>query len=122
MRDSDRILGLLASKSRRAEDGRDGVTEYLVLTRYDGKRVGHGHMLAVEDVLEILNVGLLGVIPESHAVLQSSNAGVPVILDEKSDAGQAYQDVVARYLGEDRPMRFVNTAKRGLFARLFGGA
>jgi septum site-determining protein MinD len=121
VRDSDRILGILASKSKRAEEGKDPVKEHLVVCRYDLKRVDHGQMLGVKDIVEILSVDLLGVVPESHAVLQSSNAGVPVILDEKSDAGQAYHDAVARYLGEERPLRFVNQEKKGLFARLFGG-
>jgi septum site-determining protein MinD len=77
-------------------------------------------MLSVDDVKDILAIDLLGVIPESQTVLSASNAGVPVILDEDSDAGQAYQDSVARFLGEERPHRFVSTEKKGLFGRLFG--
>ena len=77
-------------------------------------------MLNVDDVQEILAIPLLGVIPESQSVLQSSNAGVPIVLDEKSDAGQAYSDVVARFLGEKLPHRFINMERRGFFGRLFG--
>ncbi|MCL7751370.1 septum site-determining protein MinD [Guyparkeria hydrothermalis] len=120
VRDSDRMLGILASKSRRAKDGETAIKEHLLITRYAPDRVGTGEMLSVEDMLEILAVPLLGVIPESNAVLQASNAGRPVILDENTDAGQAYQDAVARLLGEERPMRFIETEKKGFLGRLFG--
>ena len=120
VRDSDRVLGLLASKTRRAENGESPVQEHLVVTRYAPSRVGKGEMLSVEDIQEILSVDLLGVIPESTAVLNASNAGVPVILEDKTDAGQAYADVVARYLGEELEHRFLDE-KKGLFGRLFKG-
>jgi septum site-determining protein MinD len=120
VRDSDRMLGILASKSRRAERNEEPVKEYLLLTRYDPSRVKSGEMLGLDDVQDILSLQLLGIIPESKSVLSASNAGVPVILDEKSEAGQAYEDVVARYLGEDRPLRFIDD-KRGFFRKLFGG-
>lgn len=119
VRDSDRMLGILASKSRRAEQNQEPIKEYLLLTRYSPERVKLGEMLSVDDVQEILSLHLLGVIPESKSVLSASNAGVPVILDEKSDAGQAYADVVARYMGEDKPHRFIDE-KKGLFGKLFG--
>jgi septum site-determining protein MinD len=119
VRDSDRILGILASKTRRAERNDGRVKEHLLLTRYSPPRVQRGEMLSVDDVGEILSIDLLGVIPESKSVLQASNAGVPVILDEASDAGQAYGDAVARYLGEDRPHRFLTTKKR-ILERIFG--
>lgn len=120
VRDSDRILGILSSKTRRAANGEPRVREHLLLTRYSPARVSAGEMLSVDDVKEILAIDLLGVVPESQAVLTASNAGVPVILDEGSDAGQAYQDAVARFLGEERPHRFLTAEKRGLFGRLFG--
>jgi len=119
VRDSDRMLGILSSKSRRAEKGEEPIKEYLLLTRYSPARVKLGEMLSVEDVQDILSLNLLGVIPESQSVLNASNSGVPVILDEKSDAGQAYEDIVARYLGEDRPHRFIDEEKKGLFGKLF---
>ncbi len=121
VRDSDRMLGILASKSRRAELGVEPIKEYLLLTRYSPERVRLGEMLSVADVQEILSMHLLGVIPESKSVLGASNAGAPVILDEKSDAGQAYRDIVRRYLGEDVPHRFIDDSKKGLFQRLFRG-
>ncbi|MET1066927.1 MAG: septum site-determining protein MinD [Pseudomonas prosekii] len=121
VRDSDRMLGLLASKSRRAELGQDPIKEHLLLTRYNPQRVSDGEMLGVEDVKEILAVTLLGVIPESQAVLKASNSGVPVILDDQSDAGQAYGDAVDRLLGKEKAHRFLDVTKKGFFERLFGG-
>ncbi|PKM12386.1 MAG: septum site-determining protein MinD [Gammaproteobacteria bacterium HGW-Gammaproteobacteria-3] len=121
VRDSDRMLGLLSSKSKRAENNEEPIKEYLLLTRYSPDRVKLGEMLSVDDVQEILSLHLLGVIPESKSVLNASNSGVPVILDDKSDAGQAYEDIVARYLGEDKPHRFIEVDKKGLFGKLFGG-
>jgi septum site-determining protein MinD len=121
VRDSDRILGILASKSKRAEQKLEPMSEHLLLTRYSAQRVESGEMLSVEDVKDILAIPLLGIIPESQAVLRASNQGLPIVLDEQSDAGQAYKDAVARFLGEDLPMRFVKIEKKGLFKRLFGG-
>jgi septum site-determining protein MinD len=119
VRDSDRILGILASKSKRAEENLPPVKEHLLLTRYSPERVERGDMLSVNDVLEILSVKLLGVIPESQAVLRASNSGTPVIFDAQSDAGLAYEDAVARFLGEDKPHRFLTIKKQGLLKRLF---
>jgi septum site-determining protein MinD len=121
VRDSDRMLGILASKSRRALENDEPIREHLLLTRYSPERVARGEMLGVEDVQEILSLNLLSVIPDSKAVLNASNAGNPVILDTESDAGQAYGDMVARYLGEERPMRFLEVERKGLFSRLFRG-
>jgi septum site-determining protein MinD len=120
VRDSDRMLGILSSKSRRAEKGEEPIKEYLLLSRYSPDRVKLGEMLSVDDVQEILSLHLLGVIPESKSVLNASNSGTPVILDEQSDAGQAYADIVARYLGEDKPHRFIEEEKKGLFSKLLG--
>jgi septum site-determining protein MinD len=118
VRDSDRILGVLQSRSRRAEHGLEPVKEHLLLTRYDAERVTRGEMLKVEDVLEILAIPLLGIIPESETVLKASNLGMPVIMDKTSKAGQAYTDVVGRYLGETIEHRFVQPERRGIFQRL----
>jgi len=120
VRDSDRILGILASKSKRAEEeGQELIKEHLLLTRYAPDRVDRGDMLAIDDVTEILAVPLLGVIPESQAVLKASNSGTPVIMDGMSDAGQAYDDAVHRFLGEDRPHRFTKMQKQSFLKRLF---
>jgi septum site-determining protein MinD len=120
VRDSDRVLGLLAAKTSRAEAGGVPIQTHLLLTRYSPALVRKGEMLSVADVLELLGIPLLGVIPESKAVLQSSNKGTPAILDEETDVAQAYLDVVFRFLGEERQHRFIEEERRGFFGRLFG--
>ncbi|MBX9634268.1 MAG: septum site-determining protein MinD [Magnetospirillum sp.] len=117
VRDADRMIGLLTSKSRKAELG-EPVAQNLLLTRYDGERVEKGEMLTVEDVQDILAVPLLGIIPECPSVLMASNVGTPVILDEKSLAGRAYAEAVSRLLGEDVPVTVPRAPKRGLIDRL----
>lgn len=121
VRDSDRILGILSSKSQRAENGESPIKEHLLLTRYNPGRVSKGDMLSMEDVLEILRIPLVGVIPEDQSVLRASNQGEPVILDTESDAGKAYADTIERLLGEQRPFRFIEEEKKGFLKRLFGG-
>jgi septum site-determining protein MinD len=121
VRDSDRILGILASKSRRAIEGDEPIKEYLLLTRYNPKRVEDGEMLSLKDIEDILRIKLIGVIPESEDVLQASNQGLPAIHLKDTAVSEAYTDVVARYLGEERPLRFVDYEKPGFLKRLFGG-
>ena len=121
VRDSDRILGVLQSKSKRAEEKREPVKEHLLVTRFDPNRVEKGEMLKLDDIREILAIPLLGVIPESESVLRASNTGTPVIMDNESIAGQAYADAVSRFMGEDVPHRFLEAERKGLFRRLFGG-
>jgi len=121
VRDSDRILGLLASKTRRAERGEDPVREHLLVTRYNPLRVSEGEMLDLDDIREILAVELIGLIPESESVLKASNQGIPVIHDDRSEAGQAYADTVSRLLGEDVPLRFKDAPRKGFLNRVFGG-
>ncbi len=121
VRDSDRIIGILQSKSRRAEQNLEPIKEHLLLTRYNPTRVAAGEMLSVSDVEEILAIPLLGVIPESDAVLKASNQGTPVILDAETQAGQAYSDAVDRLLGSDLPHRFLEAEKKSFLARLLGG-
>jgi septum site-determining protein MinD len=121
VRDSDRILGILSSKTYRAEHNMEPVKEYLLLTRYSLDRVAKGDMLSVDDVKDILSSPLLGVIPESQAVLRASNSGVPVTLDViESDAATAYMDAVARFLGEDVPHWHIPVKKKGLMSKIFG--
>ncbi|WP_447530033.1 septum site-determining protein MinD [Vreelandella sp. TE19] len=121
VRDSDRILGLLGSKTRRAEQSLDPVREHLLITRYNPSRVTSGDMLTLEDIREILAINLIGLIPESEAVLRASNQGVPVTHDGASDAGQAYADTVSRLLGEEIPLRFHEVQRKSLLNRMFGG-
>jgi septum site-determining protein MinD len=121
VRDSDRVLGLLNSKTKRAaEEGAEPIKAQVLLTRYDKARIEKGEMMTVEDVLEILAVPLLGIVPESPAVLKASNVGVPVVLDEPSAASQAYEDAVSRLIGEVVEMRVDGERKPGLLRRLFG--
>ncbi|MBN8488029.1 MAG: septum site-determining protein MinD [Burkholderiales bacterium] len=121
VRDSDRILGILASKTRRAIEGREPVKEHLLITRYNPNRVDTGQMLSIDDIREILRIELIGVIPESENVLDASNQGLPAIHLKGTDVAEAYADVIGRFLGEDRPMRFTEAEKPGFFKRLFGG-
>jgi septum site-determining protein MinD len=120
VRDSDRILGMLASKTKRAIEGKEPVKEHLLITRYNPNRVDQGQMLSLEDIKDILRIELIGVIPESEAVLQASNQGTPAVHLKGTDVSEAYQDVVARFLGQDRPLRFVDPQKAGFLKRLFG--
>ncbi|MBY5987286.1 septum site-determining protein MinD [Roseovarius atlanticus] len=121
VRDSDRVLGLLSSQTRRAEtEGSEPVKAQVLLTRHDRTRIENGEMMTVEDVLEILAVPLLGIIPESQAVLRASNIGTPVTLDEPSAASRSYEDAVARLTGQEVEMRIAGERRPGLFHRLFG--
>jgi septum site-determining protein MinD len=120
VRDSDRILGILQAKSKRALEGQDPIKEHLLITRYNPTRVEDGEMLSIDDIQELLGIDLIGVIPESESVLQASNSGVPVVHNDSSESGMAYRDMVARFQGEDRPLRFIDPVKKGLLKRLFG--
>ncbi|MEA3465250.1 MAG: septum site-determining protein MinD [Thermodesulfobacteriota bacterium] len=122
VRDSDRIIGMLSSKTRRAELDLEPVREHLIITRYDPRRVDNGDMLNADDVREILAIPFLGVVPESKSVLVASNSGVPVTLDDQNEAGDAYLDIADRFLGVERPHRFMQQAKKGIFSRIFGGS
>jgi len=92
-----------------------------LLTRYNPKRVNDGEMLSLKDIEDILRIKLIGVVPESETVLQASNQGLPAIHIKGADAAEAYSDIVARYLGEEKPLRFVEYTKPGLIKRLLGG-
>ncbi|MCB1444935.1 MAG: septum site-determining protein MinD [Rhizobiaceae bacterium] len=119
VRDSDRIIGLLDSKTMKAERG-ERVEKHLLLTRYDGNRAERGDMLKVDDVLEILSIPLLGIVPESMDVLKASNLGAPVTLaDSRSAPALAYFDAARRLAGEEVPLS-VPGAKVGLFGKIFG--
>jgi septum site-determining protein MinD len=120
VRDSDRILGILSSKTRRAKEGKDAIKEHLLITRYNPKRVNDGEMLSLTDIQEILRIPLIGVIPESESVLQASNQGLPAVHIEGSDVSEAYKDVIDRFLGEAKELRFTEYTKPGLLQRLFG--
>ncbi|MDR0478529.1 MAG: septum site-determining protein MinD [Burkholderiaceae bacterium] len=122
VRDSDRILGMLGSKTDRAQKGKEPVKEHLLITRYDPNRVADGQMLSLTDIQDILRIPLIGVIPESEAILQASNQGLPAVYLKGTDVAGAYTDMVERFLGNtDLPLRFTEAEKPGFFKRLFGG-
>ena len=117
VRDSDRIIGLLDSKTLKAENG-ERMEKHLLLTRYDPARAERGDMLKVDDVLEILSIPLLGIIPESMDVLRASNVGSPVTLaDGRSAPAIAYFDAARRLKGEDLPVT-IPGEKRGFFGKI----
>jgi len=119
VRDSDRVIDLLDAKTEKAEKG-EQVEKHLLITRYDVARVGKGEMLSIEDMLELLQVPLLGIVPESREVLRASNLGTPVTLSNASSApGRAYHDAMRRLLGENVPMTIPSDPK-DLFGKLFG--
>ncbi len=120
VRDSDRILGIIQAKSRRAQSGAEPVKEYLLITRYSPKRVENDEMLSYQDVQEILRIPLIGIIPESESVLHASNQGNPAIHFKGTDVAEAYEDVVSRFLGQDLPLRFTSYEKPGFLQRIFG--
>ena len=121
VRDSDRILGMLSSKTKRAQEGGEPIKEHLLITRYNPNRVEGGQMLSLDDVYDILKVKLIGVIPESETVLNASNQGIPTIHMKGTDVAEAYSDVIDRFLGQEKPLRFIDAEKPGFFKRLFGG-
>jgi septum site-determining protein MinD len=100
-------------------EGSEQIKEHLLITRYNPARVDQGQMLSLEDIQDILRIKLIGVIPESESVLQASNQGVPAVHLQGSDVSEAYKDVISRFLGEEKPMRFIEAPKQGLFKRLF---
>jgi septum site-determining protein MinD len=122
VRDSDRILGLLASKSKRAVDGREKIKTHLLITRYNPERVENGEMLSIQDIQDILRIPVLGVIPESKDVLQASNTGTPAINLKGSSVSESYFDAISRFLGEEKELRFTQVERKGILKRFFKGA
>jgi septum site-determining protein MinD len=119
VRDSDRIIGMLDSKTVKAERG-ERVEKHILITRYDSGRASRGEMLSIDDILEILATPLLGIIPESQDVLRASNVGSPVTLNNAASApARAYTDAVRRLLGETVTMT-VPVERKGLMNRLLG--
>ena len=119
VRDSDRMIGLLDSKTEKAENGQR-IDKHVLITRYDAQRAARGEMLNIEDVLDILSTPLLGIIPESEEVLRASNLGSPVTLNNATSApGRAYIDAARRLKGDDVPMS-IPSDRKGLLDKLFG--
>jgi septum site-determining protein MinD len=119
VRDSDRIIGLLDSKTEKAEKG-ERIEKHILITRFDAGRASRGEMLNIKDVLDILSLPLLGIVPESEDVLRASNLGTPVTLcDPASAAARAYRDAASRLMGQDVPMT-IPTERKGFLDKLFG--
>lgn len=115
--DSDRIVGLLHSKTKKSENRGERIKDYLVINRYSTQRANAGEMLRVNDIQELLSMDILGIIPESRSILTASNKGQPIILDAKSDAGKAYQLIVDRFLGTAQPYKA--ESKRSFWRTIF---
>jgi len=103
-----------------AIEGKEPIKEHLLITRYNPKRVSEGEMLSLTDIQEILRIELIGVIPESEAVLHASNQGLPAVHLDGTDVAEAYNDIVSRFLGEEKSLRFIDYQKPGLLQRIFG--
>lgn len=120
-RDADKMVGFISSRSRRAELGDVvPVSQTLLITRYDPERVEAEESLSIADMNELLGLDVVGVIPESKDVLTCTNLGTPIITMEGSRAGAAYQDMVDRYLGEEKELRFITPEPVSFFRRIFG--
>lgn len=113
------MIGFIASKSLRAINNDKPVIQRLLVTRYDPNRVSRGECLSLDDIKEVLGIPVLGVIPESSAVLTSTNMGQPVIMQE-DNAAIAYRDSIKRFLGDEVNLKFLLPEDKGFFSRLFG--
>jgi septum site-determining protein MinD len=119
VRDSDRIIGMLDSKTVKAEQG-EQVVKHILITRYDQARAARGEMLNIDDILEILATPLLGIVPESQDVLRASNVGCPVTLNNAASApARAYHEAARRLMGETIAMT-IPSERVGLMNRLLG--
>lgn len=96
VRDADRIIGLLEANEIR--------NPKLLINRVRIEMVKRGDMMNIDDILDILAIDLIGVVPDDEKIVISTNKGEPAIIDEKSPAGRAYKDIVARIMGEDIPI------------------
>ena len=122
-RDADKMVGFINSSSRRAELGDvQEVTQTLLITRYDPLRAEAEESLSIADMNEFLCLPVVGVIPESKDVLTCTNLGTPIITLDDNDAAGAYSDMVDRYLGEEKELRFTTPEPVSFFKKMFGGS
>jgi len=119
IRDADRAIGILDSKSQKVKEGAE-VAKYLIINRISADMVQSGEMLRSEDILDILNIKLVGKIPEDKGVIDASNQGKPIILNKKSIAGQAYNRISGRLCGKKVDMKDVEISDSGLFQKIAG--
>jgi septum site-determining protein MinD len=116
VRDADRIIGLLESM------GKSPI--FLIVNRIRPQMVKKGEMLGVSDVLDILQIGLIGMVPDDESVVKSANEGKPLTLGEESKAATAFKNIAARVAGKDIPFMNLDVPQKGFFARIrdaFGG-
>ena len=119
IRDADRAIGILDSKSQKVKDGLE-VNKHLIINRIDAKMVQSGEMLTSTDIIDILSIPLIGKVPEDRGIIDASNQGKPIILDKNSSAGQAYSRISARLCGQDIALEDVETVQTGLFSKIKG--
>jgi septum site-determining protein MinD len=108
VRDADRVIGLLEAEEKGPAS--------LIINRLDPAMVRRGDMLSVEDVLDLLAIELIGIVPEDENVIVASNKGLPLALDGKNKAGQAFQNIARRLMGENVP--FLELETQNVFQRL----
>ena len=111
VRDADRVIGILESM------GKEDV--HLIINRIDWKKVKKGEMLSVRDIEEILKAPIIGVVPYEDKLVDFTNRGVPIVLEEKYNASKAFMDIARRITGEKVPLRFYGE-KKGFLGLLFG--
>ena len=119
IRDADRAIGILDSKSQKVKDGQE-VDKYLIINRINPKMVQSGEMLNSQDILEILNIKLLGKVPEDQGVIDASNQGKPIVLDKNAKAGQAYLRIASRMAGNEVPLADIESESEGFLKKLTG--
>jgi len=119
IRDADRAIGILDAKSQKVKEGED-ITKFLIINRISAEMVKNGEMLRSDDILDILNIKLLGKVPEDKGVIDASNQGKPVILDKKSMAGQAYTRIAGRICGQKIEVKDVENTQAGVLKKLAG--
>ncbi len=96
VRDADKIIGMLNAY---------GVTEYkLLVNRVRVDMVKRGDMINLDDIMDILGIQLIGVVPDDENIIVSTNRGEPVILNDKSQSGQAYKNIASRIMGQEVPL------------------
>ena len=121
IRDADRAIGILDSKSQKVKDGQD-IAKYLIINRIDINLIKKGKMLKSDDILDILDIKLIGKVPEDNNMINSLNKGKPIILNPKSKAGQAYSRISSRILGKKVSILNIENEKSTIFnsiARMF---
>jgi len=119
IRDADRAIGILDSKSQKVKEGEE-VSKYLIINRIVAEMVQSGEMLRSEDILDILNIRLLGKVPEDKGVIDASNQGIPIVQNKNSIAGQAYQRIADRLCGQEIAIKNVEVNDKGLFGKIAG--